>query len=196
MPRKHTPSFILELPLRTSPADERSCAIIGNAALGEGLRRLDLMRESKAYQAARTMPRGHRTAQNARPGQPSQPFCLSVVEPWKQTRRIQRAMDRSRRATNPERFNEDGTWKKGARARNRSTRYRYALPSGGTAIGASRLNVGAATANLPTAFSDRAPQLKPRNCPTKRGSGNTPRALRCVALVCLSASCATSRDAN
>jgi putative transposase len=58
MPRKHTPSFILELPLRTSPADERSCAIIGNAALGEGLRRLDLMRESKAYQAARRMPRG------------------------------------------------------------------------------------------------------------------------------------------
>jgi hypothetical protein len=40
MPRKHTPSFILELPLRTSPADERACAImparnIGNATLGE-----------------------------------------------------------------------------------------------------------------------------------------------------------------
>jgi putative transposase len=62
MPRKRTPSFILELPLRTSPADERACAImldaarnIANAVLGEGLRRLDLMRESKAYQAARKM---------------------------------------------------------------------------------------------------------------------------------------------
>jgi putative transposase len=65
MPRKRTPSFILELPLRTSPADERACAImldaarnIANAVLGEGLRRLDLMRESKAYQAARKMSRG------------------------------------------------------------------------------------------------------------------------------------------
>jgi putative transposase len=54
MPRKRAPSFIHELPLRTSPADERACAImldaarnIANAVLGEGLRRLDLMRESK-----------------------------------------------------------------------------------------------------------------------------------------------------
>jgi hypothetical protein len=44
MPRKHTASFILELPLKTDPADERACAIIldagrniGNAVLGEGL---------------------------------------------------------------------------------------------------------------------------------------------------------------
>jgi hypothetical protein len=55
MPRKHTASFILELPMKTDPADERACAIIldagrniGNAALDEGLRRLDLMRESRA----------------------------------------------------------------------------------------------------------------------------------------------------
>jgi hypothetical protein len=65
MPRKHTSSFILELPLRVSPVDAKACGImldaarnIGNAVLGEGLRRLDLMRESKAYQAARKMPRG------------------------------------------------------------------------------------------------------------------------------------------
>jgi hypothetical protein len=50
-------------------------------------------------------------------------FCPSVVEPWKETRRLQRAMDRSRRATNPECFNEDGTWKTGTKARNRSKRY-------------------------------------------------------------------------
>jgi hypothetical protein len=31
---------------------------IANAVLGEGLRRLDLMRESKAYQAARKMSPG------------------------------------------------------------------------------------------------------------------------------------------
>jgi hypothetical protein len=65
MARKHTASFVLELPLKTDPADERACAIIldagrniGNAVLGEGLRRLDLMRELRAYRAARKMSRG------------------------------------------------------------------------------------------------------------------------------------------
>lgn len=298
MARKTKPSFVLELPLRTSPADERALSIIldaarniGNAALGEGLRRLDLMRESKAYQAARRLPKGaprsperkaradefkrlfevyeltghalQRFAQKCRnacwikdhlPGhvcqtaatrafnailqyafgkrgrpvfrrkdaynsfegkeakstiiwrdgaarlagmvipafldarngwqtgalrQPTkycriirrqlrgrprwyvqlvqegvtpltretkcgvvgldigpstiaavgqtdavfEQFCPSVVEPWKETRRLQRAMDRSRRATNPECFNPDGVWKRGAKAHNRSRRY-------------------------------------------------------------------------
>jgi putative transposase len=50
-------------------------------------------------------------------------FCPSVIQPWKEQRRLERAMDRSRRATNPACFNEDGTWKKGAKARNRSKRY-------------------------------------------------------------------------
>jgi hypothetical protein len=61
----HTASFILELPMKADPGDERACAIIldagrniGNAVLGEGLRRLDLMRESRAYRAARKMSRG------------------------------------------------------------------------------------------------------------------------------------------
>jgi hypothetical protein len=56
MPCRHTASFILELPLKADPGDEQACAImldagrnIGNAVLGEGLRRLDLMRESGAY---------------------------------------------------------------------------------------------------------------------------------------------------
>jgi hypothetical protein len=47
MSRKHTASFILELPLKTDPGDERACAIIldagrniGDAVLGEGLRPL------------------------------------------------------------------------------------------------------------------------------------------------------------
>jgi putative transposase len=52
-----------------------------------------------------------------------EPFCPSVIHPWKEQRRIERAMDRSRRATNPECFNADGTWKKGVKARNRSKRY-------------------------------------------------------------------------
>ncbi|WP_434782915.1 transposase [Ferrovum myxofaciens] len=40
-------------------------------------------------------------------------FCDTVVQPWKETRRLQRAMDRSKRATNPLCFNANGTWKKG-----------------------------------------------------------------------------------
>jgi putative transposase len=62
--RKKTPSFIAEFPLSTTPADERELSIrldaarqIYNASLGESLRRLDLMRESKAWQAAQAMPK-------------------------------------------------------------------------------------------------------------------------------------------
>ncbi len=40
-------------------------------------------------------------------------FCDTVIQPWKETRRLQRAMDRSKRATNPHCFNANGTWKKG-----------------------------------------------------------------------------------
>jgi hypothetical protein len=65
MPRKHTPSFVIELPLRTKPADERACGVIlraaqnlYNAVLGEALNRLDLMRASAAFKAARAMPKG------------------------------------------------------------------------------------------------------------------------------------------
>lgn len=39
-------------------------------------------------------------------------FCESVIQPWKETRRLHRAMDRSKRATNPNCFNTNGTWKK------------------------------------------------------------------------------------
>jgi hypothetical protein len=54
-----------------------------------------------------------------------EPFCPSVIQPWKEQRRIERAVDRSHRAINPECFNADGRWKKGVKARNRSKR---ALP--------------------------------------------------------------------
>lgn len=42
-------------------------------------------------------------------------FCATIDQPWKETRRLQRAMDRSQRATNPQCFSENGTWKKGAK---------------------------------------------------------------------------------
>ena len=50
-------------------------------------------------------------------------FCPKVVEPWQDIRRIQRAMDRSRRATNPDNFDARGRCKKGAKKWNRSHRY-------------------------------------------------------------------------
>jgi putative transposase len=61
------PSFVCELPLVLSSRDERVMAMrfdvarqAYNAGLSETLRRLDLMRESKEYQAARKLPRGNK----------------------------------------------------------------------------------------------------------------------------------------
>lgn len=47
----------------------------------------------------------------------------SVEQPWAEARRLQRSMDRSRRATNPQCFNANGTWKRGAKVTARSARY-------------------------------------------------------------------------
>lgn len=65
MPRLITPSFIAELPLVVGRAQEAVLLArfeagrrIFNATLGDALKRLDLMRESKAYQAARALPKG------------------------------------------------------------------------------------------------------------------------------------------
>jgi putative transposase len=51
-------------------------------------------------------------------------LCPEVAEPWQEIRRIQRAMDRSRRAANTENFSPDGTVRKGSRLRRRSERYK------------------------------------------------------------------------
>lgn len=65
MARSKILSFICELPLRTTPSDERELSIrlevarqIYNACLGESFKRLNLMRESKDWQLARAMPKG------------------------------------------------------------------------------------------------------------------------------------------
>ena len=70
MPKARTPSFILELPLAVSTGDER--VLLGrfeagrrlyNVLLQDALKRLALMRQSKAWQAARTLEKGpERTA--------------------------------------------------------------------------------------------------------------------------------------
>ncbi len=64
MGRAKTPSFICELPLQVLPADERhllvrlDCArMVYNACLGEALKRLARMRESKCYRAAHQLPK-------------------------------------------------------------------------------------------------------------------------------------------
>lgn len=65
MPAKTTPSFVTEIPLKATASQEvalnkrfNAARQVYNACLGEGLRRFDLMRESKAWQKARKMPKG------------------------------------------------------------------------------------------------------------------------------------------
>jgi hypothetical protein len=65
MPKAKTPSFICELPLSVTPADERKLLIrldcarqVYNACLGEALKRLRLLQASPEYQAARQLRRG------------------------------------------------------------------------------------------------------------------------------------------
>lgn len=60
-----TPTFVTEIPLRVTPAQEttlnkrfEAARNVYNACLGEALKRLDLMRQSKAWRAARKMPKG------------------------------------------------------------------------------------------------------------------------------------------
>ncbi len=63
-PPKRAPSFVCEVPLRVSPAQERmllarleAARQVYNACLGEARKRVRLVRASKAFQHARTLPR-------------------------------------------------------------------------------------------------------------------------------------------
>jgi putative transposase len=67
------PSFVCELPLVLAGADERVLRVrfdvarqTYNACLSEALRRLDLMRQSREYQAARKLPRGKKGSRAAK----------------------------------------------------------------------------------------------------------------------------------
>lgn len=67
---ERTPSFVCELPLRGTSAEARilnarlgAARQVYNACLGEALKRVQLLRERRAYQAARRLPKGEeRTA--------------------------------------------------------------------------------------------------------------------------------------
>jgi len=59
MPRSHTPSFVVELPLKVSPCEENKILrafeagrYLYNACLSETLKRLTLMRQARAYKLA------------------------------------------------------------------------------------------------------------------------------------------------
>lgn len=63
--KSKTPSFICEVPLKVSPHEERLLLIrldcarqLYNACLGESLKRLRVLRETKAFQAALALPKG------------------------------------------------------------------------------------------------------------------------------------------
>lgn len=65
MPRSSGSSFVLELPLVVNPQENRVLSArfeagrqLYNAVLGEALRRLDRMKQSKAWAAARKLPKG------------------------------------------------------------------------------------------------------------------------------------------
>ena len=68
--KSSTPSFILELPVKTDDSQARilqkrfeAARQIYNACLGESMRRLNLIRQSKTYQKARKMPKGKERSQ-------------------------------------------------------------------------------------------------------------------------------------
>ncbi|WML68508.1 MAG: Putative aminoacrylate hydrolase RutD [Methanoregula sp. SKADARSKE-2] len=50
-------------------------------------------------------------------------LCAEIVPDWKATRRLQRKMDRSRRATNQNNYNPNGTVKRGSKIWTKSPRY-------------------------------------------------------------------------
>src|SRR5215472_5409439 len=61
-PRKRTPSFVCEVPLRVRPHEEHTLLArleaarqVYNACLGEARKRVQLVRESKAFRAAWTL---------------------------------------------------------------------------------------------------------------------------------------------
>ncbi|MCL4318846.1 MAG: RNA-guided endonuclease TnpB family protein [Firmicutes bacterium] len=67
-----TPSFVLEIPLRVTHKQSKTVDArmeagrqMYNALLGEALKRMKLMRESKAYQAAQKLPKGSKERSEA-----------------------------------------------------------------------------------------------------------------------------------
>lgn len=87
MKQHKTPSFVAEFPLKTTPVNIKH--VLGKQVVG-----LDIGPSVIAGVSATDAI--------------LEKFCLSVAKPWKAIHRIQRAMDRSRRAINPQNYDARG----------------------------------------------------------------------------------------
>ena len=77
-------------------------------------------------------------------------FCEEVIQPWQEIKIDQRTQDRSRRATNPDNYNPDGTVKKGSKKWYSSNRYKkqqIALAEKQRKLAATRKNLHGRLAN-------------------------------------------------
>lgn len=73
MPRSSSPSFVHEVPLKVTPHDERELGVrflcgqkVYNATMGEGLKRLEKMKASPEWAAAKAMPKRTEEQRKAR----------------------------------------------------------------------------------------------------------------------------------
>lgn len=86
---------------------------------GQALQRFEARDETAAIDL------GPSTAAIVAPGRAALvSFLPEIQEDLKAKRRLQRSMDRSRRATNPQCFNDNGTWRPGSRIQAVSSRYK------------------------------------------------------------------------
>lgn len=102
--KSKTPSFILELPLKTNPAQESTILV-----------RLDAGRQDVGTSTI---------AMVGDKGAELKQFCGELIPKQKEKRTLQRKLDRQRRANNPDNYNENGTVKKGRKKWKKSNRYR------------------------------------------------------------------------
>lgn len=96
----------------------------GNELTGIMKKRYDQLVRTKRYRKLKTLYKKYKDADNkkALKNLAERGSCIEVNE--RKERRIYRAMDRSRRAMNPDNYNEDGTIKKGKKTWVLSNRYK------------------------------------------------------------------------
>lgn len=88
MKRRSTPSFITEIPLITSAANERVALTrleagrqMYNACLGEGVRRVNLIKQSKLYQFAQSLPKTLKDTKTGK-AKPNPERTKAFAEAW------------------------------------------------------------------------------------------------------------------
>jgi putative transposase len=112
-------------------------------------------------------------------------FCPKVGIPYKQTRVVQRKMDRSLRATNPDNYNENGTIKSGKKQRVFSAQYRVLKLCWQSSSGSSLQRENDLMESLPMRFLSSGLKSKPRNFRTKLFKEHLAKAYQDALRVCL-----------